>query len=164
MTIVQQRAATDSILALSSFDPPDYVDVFSVTIAPEMRRLPDQWARAGVERGAGRAGQFVWRRLLGLRLVPGAEHIGGWKVGARGEDWIRLEASSWFLSAQIVMKIDGGELFVATLIRYDRPLARMVWIPLSIGHRAAMPRLLRRAGRGRALRSVDRISHEEVLP
>jgi hypothetical protein len=36
---------------------------------------------------------------------------------------------------------------VATFIRYDRPLAAFVWPPLSVGHRKAMPGLLRRAVR-----------------
>jgi len=40
---------------------------------------------------------------------------------------------------------------VATFIRYDRPMAAVIWPPLSIGHRQAMPGLLRLA-RERELR------------
>ncbi|MGH7856074.1 MAG: hypothetical protein ACREQY_02000, partial [Candidatus Binatia bacterium] len=74
-------------------------------------------------------------------------HVGGWQIADRGDSWIRLEASSCFLTAHIVVKVDDGQVSVATFIRYDRPLASLVWRPLSAGHRLAMPGLLRDAVR-----------------
>jgi len=71
----------------------------------------------------------------------------GWKIAARGDSWIRLEAVSWFMTAQIVIQVDDEQLSVATFIRYDRPMAALAWPPLSAGHRLAMPGLLRQTVR-----------------
>jgi len=77
--------------------------------------------------------------------------VGGWKIGDRDDNWVRLEAASWFLTAQIVVQVDPEQVSVATFIRYDRPMAAVICPPLSIGHRQAMPGLLRLA-RERELR------------
>jgi hypothetical protein len=89
----------------------------------------------------------VWRVILGLRLAwqRSPEHVGGWKIASRGDSWITLEATSWFLSANIVLCVEAELLSVATIIRYDRPIAALIWPPVSIFHRQAMPGLLRQA-------------------
>jgi hypothetical protein len=51
------------------------------------------------------------------------------------------------MTAHLVVEVDGGQLSVATFIRYDRPMAAFVWPPLSAGHRLAMPGLLRQTVR-----------------
>src|SRR5438046_179620 len=98
---------------------------------------------------AGLAGQFGWRVLCGLRLErrPSPGYVGGWKIADRGDRWIRSEAASWFMTAHIVVQVDDGQLSVATFVRYDRPIAALVWPPLSAGHRLAMPGLLRKTVR-----------------
>jgi hypothetical protein len=127
----------------------DYVDLFTLTTSAAVGGSPEQWARAGVEDAAGLAGQFVWRVLLGLRLErrSSPNHVAGWKIVRRADSWIVLEAASWFLTAQIVVQVGDGKVSVATFIRYDRPIAALVWAPLSAGHRRAMPGLLRQAAR-----------------
>lgn len=146
-TAFQRDDVPETIRSLSTLAEPDYVDLFTVTTSRARDWSPEQWARAGIERAAGRAGQFVWRVLLGLRLEsrPSREHVGGWRIAGRGDDWIRLEASSWFLTAYLVVHVDDGQMSVATFVRYDRPLAARVWPPMSAGHRRAMPGLLLRA-------------------
>jgi hypothetical protein len=62
------------------------------------------------------------------------------------------------MTAQIVMQVDDGQLSVATFIRYDRPMAALVWEPLSAGHRLLMPGLLRQTVR--AMRVAVRDTHE----
>jgi len=49
------------------------------------------------------------------------------------------------LTAQGYRPLDPEQVSVATFIRYDRPMAAVIWPPLSIGHRLAMPGLLRLA-------------------
>jgi hypothetical protein len=107
-------------------------------------RSPEEWARAAVE-AAGLGGQVVWRVLCGLRLAwrPSPDYVGGWKIADRGDSWIRLEAASWFMTAHLVLEVDDRHLSVATFIRYDRPMAALVWPPLSAAHRFLMPGLLR---------------------
>jgi hypothetical protein len=143
-TVFQQRNVPEAIRSLSTLANPDYVDLFTVTTDAAAGGSPEQWARAGLEDAAGLAGQFVWRVLCGLRLErrPSPDYVGGWKIADRGDSWIRLEAASWFMTAHIVVQLDDGQVSVATFIRYDRPMAALVWPPLSAGHRLAMPGLL----------------------
>lgn len=147
--IVQQRKIPETVRSLSTMASHDYVDLFRVITGGARDVSPELWARAGVDDAAGQAGQFVWRVILGLRLDGRAspDRVAGWKIAGRGESHIVLEAASSCLTAQIVVLVGEGEVSVATFIRYDRPIAAFVWLPLSVGHRRAMPGLLRRAAR-----------------
>ena len=151
-SVIQQRNIPEVILSLSGMDRPDYVDLFTVTTSGAADASPEQWSRTAVEDVAGLGGQFIWRGVLGLRLTarPRTERVGGWKIADRGEDWIRLEASSWFLTAHLVTRWDAGQLSVATFIRYDHPIAPLIWVPLSAVHRRLMPGLLAQTVRLRA--------------
>jgi hypothetical protein len=142
-TVLHHRNVPDVIRSLSPEH--DYVDVFTLTTGAARDRSVEQWARAGIEDAAGLAGQFVWRVVLGLRLETRPDRVGGWKIADRGDDWLRVEASSWFLTAHMLVHVHDAQVTVATFIRYDTPLARLVWPRLAVGHRRAMPGLLRRA-------------------
>jgi predicted oxidoreductase len=148
-TVLQQHNISDEIRSLSTMDRHDYVDVFSITTSAAEDWSPEQWARAGVDFAAGLAGQFIWRVLLGLRLDrrSSPDNVAGWKVVDRGDGLIVLEAASWFLTAQVVVRVGDGQVTIATFIRYDRAIGALVWSPLSIGHRRAAPGLLRQAVR-----------------
>ena len=152
-TVLRQRNVPEAIRSLSTLAKPDYVDLFTVATVAAADRSPEQWARAAIEDAAGLAGQFIWRVVLGLRLErrPSLDHVGGWKIGDRDDNWVRLEAASWFLTAQMVVQVDPEQVSVATFIRYDRPMPALVWPPLSNIHRPAMPGLLHLA-RERELR------------
>ena len=155
-TVLEQRDVPETVRSLSTLAKQDYVDLFTVTAGAAADRSPEQWARAAVDDAAGLAGQFVWRALLGLRLErrPSPDHVAGWKIVDRGDSWIVLEAASWSLTAQIVVQVGDGQVSVATFIRYDRPVAALVWPPLSVGHRQAMPGLLRHAAKVMASKDV----------
>jgi hypothetical protein len=148
-TILQQRNVPEATRSLSTLTKQDYVDLFVLTTHAAADRSPERWARAGVDEAAGLAGQFVWRVLLGLRLPrrSSPDHVAGWRIVGRGDCWIVLEAASWFLTAQIVVHVGDREVSIATFVQYDRPVAALVWPPLSAGHRRAMPGLLRHAAR-----------------
>src|SRR5207244_3389798 len=142
-TILQQHDISDEIRSLGTMDSHDYVDVFTITTTAAGDWSPEQWARAAVDFAAGVAGQFVWRVLLGLRLERRStpDDVAGWTIVGRGDGLVVLEAASWFLTAQIVVRVGDGQVSVATFIRYDRLVAALVWPPLSVGHRRAMPGL-----------------------
>ncbi|MFJ2897298.1 hypothetical protein ACIO87_20735 [Streptomyces sp. NPDC087218] len=135
----------DSFRALGSLPAIDYADRF--TLATDASATPEQWARAMFGDVPGLAQQVIWRGLLGLRLSRGRspDTVAGWRVTGRGEDWIRLEAASWFLSGNLVVRADGGKVSLGTFLRYDRGLGRRVWPPLSAVHRRLVPGLLRDA-------------------
>jgi len=148
-TVLQQCDVPEAIRSLSTMPSHDYVDAFTVTTSAAEDWSPEQWARAGVDFAAGLAGQFVWRAVLGLRLDrrSSADHVAGWKIVGRGDRVVVLEAASRLLTAQIAVSVGDGQVTVATFIRYDRPIAALVWAPLSVGHRRAVPGLLRQAAR-----------------
>jgi hypothetical protein len=151
-SVIQQRNIPAVIRALSRMDSPDYIDLFTVTTNGAADATPEQWSRTAMENVAGLGGQFIWRGILGLRLKsrPSTERVAGWKIADRGEDWIRLEASSWFLTAHLVIRRDDEHLSVGTCIRYDRPIAALIWVPASALHRRLMPGLLHETVRRQA--------------
>jgi hypothetical protein len=151
-SVTQQRNIPEVIRSLSGMDSPDYIDVFTVTTNGAADATPEQWFRTALEDVAGRGGQFIWRGVLGLRLKsrPSVQRVAGWRIADRGEDWIRLEASSWFLTAHLVTRLDDGHLCAGTFIRYDHPIAPLIWVPMSAVHRRLMPGLLVQTVRLRA--------------
>jgi hypothetical protein len=145
-TVVGLRNLPEGIRSFGAMISPDYVDLFTATVGAT-DKSPEEWARAALEETpTGRSAPFLWR-ILGLRLGPrhSPDHVQGWKIADRGDDWVRIEAGSWFMTAHAVVRVDDGQVSVALFVRYDRPIAALVWPPLSIIHRRAMPVLLRQA-------------------
>lgn len=156
--VTQQRTIPEVIRSLGGMDRPDYIDLFTATTGEAADASPERWSRTAIEDVAGLGGQLIWRGLLGLRLKsrPWTERVGGWEIGDRGEAWIRLEAASWFLTAHLVIRLGDEHLAASTFIRYDRPIAALIWVPLSAVHRRLMPGLLRQTVRLRVQRDHDR--------
>lgn len=142
---VGTHSLPESIRALSSLPASDYADHF--TLSTDAEATPEQWARAMFGDIPSATELLIWRVLLGLRLSrgPSPATVAGWRIGGRGEDWIRLETASWFLAANLVVQSAGGRVALATFLRYDRWPARVVWPPLSAIHRRLVPGLLRDA-------------------
>jgi hypothetical protein len=126
----------------------DYADIVTATIDETPSGTPEQLIRAalnGVPRGLLVFIPFVQRVFLGLRLKlqPSPNHLLGWKIADRGENWMRIEAASWFLTCHVLMHIDKGQISLASFIRYDRRPAAYVWPPVSLIHRQVALALVR---------------------
>lgn len=123
----------------------DYTDHFS--IRTDAGGTPEQWARAMFGNVPSPGELFIWRGLLGLRLSRGRspDTVAGWRIGGRGDDWIRLETASPAMTANLVVGAGGGEVSLTTRLRYDHVPARLIWPPLSAVHRWLVPRVLRDA-------------------
>ncbi|WP_411136441.1 DUF2867 domain-containing protein [Streptomyces sp. C10] len=136
-----------SLRALSSLSHIDYVDVFTLRTDADAGTTPERWARAMFGDVPSVAEQVIWRGLLGLRLSRGRspETVAGWKIAERGEDWIRLETASWFLTGNLLVQATEGRVSLGTFLRYDRRLGHCVWPVLSAVHRRLAPGLLRDA-------------------
>lgn len=140
-------AVGPSVLARGGLTRTDYVDYFAIGPVDGTAATPEQWARAMFGDVPSVGERFIWRGLLQLRLARGRSRssIAGWRIANRGEDWIRLEADSWALAANLVVRASDSEVSLATLLRYDRRLGGVVWRVLSAVHRRITPSLLRDA-------------------
>jgi len=137
----------EPIRSLHGLDHFDYVDLFTLQTTADSDWSADQWARAVLEEGpaARRFGFLPWRALLVLRLGPSRtpSYVHGWKIAARDEDWIRLEAASWLMTCNAVVHLQGCQVSVALFVRYDNRAAAAWWPMWSRVHRRAMPIILR---------------------
>jgi hypothetical protein len=146
------RNVPGAIRSLDTLADPDYADIVTATVSETQSRAPEQWVHAmlkGVPRGLLFFVPLVQRVALGLRLElgPSPDHLLGWKIADRGDNWLRIEAASWFLTAHVVLHVDDGQLSCASFIRYDRPPAALVWPPVSLIHRQVALALVRSAAR-----------------
>ena len=151
-TVHWQRNVPEKIRTLGTLADADYSDIVTASVSGIPSRTPEEWVRAGlmgVPRGLLFLIPFVQRVFLGLRLKlrPSPDRLLGWKIAARGENWIRIEAVSWFLTGHVVMHVDEGQLSFATFVRYDRSPAAIVWPPVSLIHRQVALALVRSAAR-----------------
>ncbi|WP_405643421.1 hypothetical protein [Streptomyces uncialis] len=130
---------------LSALPALDYADHF--TLRTDTAATPERWARAMFGDVVTPAGWFIWRALLGLRLGRGRspDTVAGWRVAERGEDWVRLEARSWFLACELVVRSSHDQVSLGTFLRYRRFPGRAIWPPLSAVHRRLTPGVLRDA-------------------
>jgi hypothetical protein len=149
--VAWQRDVPEPIRSLGGLANPDYLDLFTTTTNEASAKTAEGWARAVLE-GAPyyiRLGVFdvAWPLLLGLRLGPrrSPDYIVGWKIAARGEGWVRIEAASWMMTGSLVFRVDEARLSWASFVRYDRRVAALVWPPGSMVHRKVGLALMRRA-------------------
>jgi len=156
--VVGVRNIPESLRVLSSLPDIDYADQF--TLSTRADATPEQWARAMFGDAPSVGELLIWRVILGLRLERARSPVtvGGWHIGDGGDDWIRLEAASWFLTGNLVVLAADGRVSLATFLHYDRSVGHAVWPLLSTIHRRLVPGVLRAAAArvaGESLR-VDR--------
>ena len=152
MAAVGVRNIPEPIRRLEAGADPDYADVFTLLTSRATGRPAEAWARTLLEQTAvGRSAPRVWR-ALGLRLGPASSsgHVQGWRIAGSGEDWIRLEAVSWLMTAHAVIHVEDGRLTLALFLHYERTIAALIWPPVSLIHRRGVPAMLRQALRADA--------------
>jgi hypothetical protein len=146
--VTGDTCASVDIRSLSTLPSPDYCDLYTITTATAGDLSPEGWARALLEQAplSRRSAYRLWR-LLGLRLGPpgSPDHVQGWRIADRGSDWIRIESGSWYLTAQAVLRRDRERVSVSLFLGYDHPVAALVWAPVGVLHRRAVPVMLRQA-------------------
>ena len=97
-TAVQVHDVPEAIRSLSTFDRPDYVDLFVASAEDASGTSTERWARAAME-GAPAIGRFLaWRVCCGLRLdetpLMTTSRGGGSRAGATtGSGWRRPPGS-----------------------------------------------------------------------
>jgi Protein of unknown function (DUF2867) len=127
-----------------------YTDSFTEELSLGDRRSPEQCARAIFEGAPPALRWFMlvgFRFGLGLRLGPrpSSEHVLGWSIVERGSNSVTVEARSWCLTSRLVFATGESRLSQSTYVRYDRPIARVIWPPVAVIHRRIVPRLVKHA-------------------
>ncbi|GAA1676809.1 hypothetical protein GCM10009733_087110 [Nonomuraea maheshkhaliensis] len=132
----------ESVRTLSSLPDIDYADRF--TLSTDVDATPEQWARAIFGDVPNVGELLIWCGLLGFRLsrTRSPATVAGWRIGGSGEDWIRLEAASWFLTGNLLVRTAGEQVSLMTFLHYRRRVGNGVWPPLSAVHRRLVPGLL----------------------
>jgi hypothetical protein len=136
----------DSIRRLNVLERVDYADSYAAATRGR-DHSPEDWARIVLEETPlGRQARRVWQ-VLGLRLAPSGSpgFIQGWRIAARGDDWIRVATCSWWATANALCYVEDERISIALFLRYDSPLGRLLWRPVSVVHQRAVPVLLREA-------------------
>lgn len=145
VTVVQERAIPPAIDRLDVIGS-DYADLFVATTAVATDATAEAWARLAIEQ-APAAGRFLaWQVLCALRLDAArrpAEHVAGWTITGRERCWIRLDARSWFMRANMIFLVEPDRVSFATLVRYEHPVGRAIWGgAVSAIHRRVAPSFL----------------------
>ena len=147
------RDVPAALRALDTLVDPDYADVFTATATEPPGRPLDQWLRStldGVPTALSRLPFHVQRDVLRLRLEarPSPDRVWGWAVAARGDDWLRLEATGPLMTAHLLFHADGRDLAMGTFVRYEHRLAALVWPAVTLLHRQVGLVLMRRVAAG----------------
>ena len=130
----------------------DYASSFQVCLTDAGARSAVQWARSVFEGAPLVLRWFLvlgWTTVLRLRLGPRSspDHVLGWEIASATPDTLTLRARSTLVTAHKVLAVDNGRLTVTTLVRYERPLARLVWSAIAPIHHRIEPLLITRAAR-----------------
>jgi hypothetical protein len=128
----------------------DFACAYEIEVAPDDGRSSEQWARAAWEGSPAMLRWFMlagWRVVLGLRLGPrpSPDHILGWRIVHQDADETVCHLRSGFLDAYNTFRRIDDRLVWSTFVTYERPVARVVWPPTSLVHRALVRVALRRA-------------------
>jgi hypothetical protein len=90
-----------------------------------------------------------WRWVLGLRLGPrhSPDYVLGWRIIDNDTNWTSCHASSRLLAADNAFERNADSLTWSTYVSYNSALARLIWPPTSVVHRALVRLALHRAAR-----------------
>lgn len=128
-----------------------YTDTFRADVRAG-ERSAEEWGRLSLEQAPASLRASLPRgwASLGLRHGPldSRDHVLGWPIRARTEDHLLLGAESPLgMSAELLFARWEGALVFATLIRFDRAAARLVWIAVELPHKRIVQTLLTDAAR-----------------
>jgi len=149
---VREVALPPEALALSALSRVDYSDAFWLETRHVREKTGEEWARALLE-DAPAATRMTLRRgwiALGVRLgTPEDERLGlGWTVRHSSPEFAVLAARSLIgLDAEVLVKREQDALLVATIMKLENPVARVVWAAVSPRHRRVVRHLVKEAGR-----------------
>lgn len=128
----------------------DFACAYKIETAAGDIRSSQQLARTAWEGAPAALRWFMlagWRLVLGLRLGPRSSpnHILGWRIIEDRADATECHSQSWLLTACNIFRVVDGQVVWSTLVVYERPIAKLIWPPVALLHRALVRRALLRA-------------------
>ena len=152
--LARRVATTDDVGALGTLAGPDYAAAWEVPVTDGDERGAEDWARATFEGAPPALRAFIvagWTTVLGLRLGPrpSPDHVLGWPIVDAAPARLVLETGFRFGTAQNVLRLDGGRVLLATLVRYEKRGGRTAWSSAAPLHHRIVPYLLGRAASDR---------------
>lgn len=146
--VVTTQPLAESTRGRSSVTSITYDDTFTISGLDDVtdKTSAEQWARAVLGNKPNWSETLIWSGLLRFTLHREVSRstVAGWRIGAcGGDEWVRLENSSWLMDANIVVSKAPGQVSFSTMLRYKSIAGRLLWSGLGFVHRWALPRLLR---------------------
>jgi len=141
ISAVRRVEVTEPLAAVAA--PYSYADAFKVELPPEPGVTPETWVRAGLT-----ATPPLVRRLIGLLgRKRGAENapdrLSVFRVVRSNSDVVVLEAALPIMRvAMIGREVGSSGRMLTTVLHFDRPSARFVWLLLAPLHRRTVRRIL----------------------
>jgi hypothetical protein len=157
MEMIQQRfrqrladriTISDHADSLCSLPRLDYSDAFRA--ATDRVQVPETWARAVLEGPPAPIPaclHFLWAAVVRLDLAPRADRsrVLGWKVAARTERGIVLDADAPGMRVQLVAVVEPTAVSWTTFMYFKNWFGRLTFKLLATTHRALATYLLLRA-------------------
>jgi len=139
---------SDEAEGLCSLPRVDYSDAFRA--ATDDARAPEAWARAvfeGPPAPLPACLHFLWATLVRLDLASRNDRsrVLGWKIAARTESGVVLEAEAPGMRVQLVALVEPAAVSWTTFIYYRKWFGRVTFTLLATTHRALAAYLLSRA-------------------
>jgi hypothetical protein len=144
----------EAVQAVDTLPDPSYTCAFEIDVPLAGTRSAEEWLRAIMEDGPAPVRWFIlagWMAALRLRLGPrpSLNHVLGWKILSATPTEIVIGVEGATLSAHQVVQVQDAKAVHATIVRYDRPAARVLWAVAAPIHVRVIPYLMARATSGR---------------
>jgi hypothetical protein len=137
----------EKIQAVNSLSDPNYTCTFEITVPQLDRRPAEDWLRRIIEDAPRPMRWFIlsgWIAALRLRLGPrpSPDHVLGWKILSATPAEVVIAVEGATLSANQVVQVQDGKVVHVTIVRYDRPAARLLWGVAAPIHSRVIPYLM----------------------
>lgn len=130
---------------------PDYASAFELRTTQAPIRSAEQWARSVFEQAPLPVRWFVrtgWRFPLLFDLAKaGPGQVLGARITFNSSTTIVLEQRSPMMVANNIVSVEQTRVVWVTVVRYHRPIARLLWGVSALIHHRVLPYLLTRAAR-----------------
>ena len=126
----------------------DYADAFR--IASVRGHRAGEWAQrtlSGADSSRDLFARLVWHGLLGFELAAPdtAGTLVGWRITVDEPELFVVETDGRLMAGRMVFEAGDTALTWTTMLRYHRPIARVIWAAAGHVHRALTPRCLEAA-------------------